>query len=123
MPKILIVDDDEHVLAVYARILSEAGFDVVTARDGIEGLRVYHDQGADLVIMDIIMPEQEGLGSIRELRKEDAEVKIIAISGGGRIDPSDYLSVAETFGANLSLAKPIERALLLEKVRELLDTD
>ncbi len=123
MPKILVVDDDNHVRAVYARILSEAGFEVATARDGLEGLEVYRDEGADLVIMDIIMPEQEGLGTIRELRKEDTEVKIIAISGGGRIDPSDYLSVAKTFGADMAIAKPIERALLLEKVRELLESD
>ncbi len=120
MAKILIVDDDRHVRAVYARILSEAGFKVETARDGLEGVQVYRDIGANLVIVDIIMPEQEGLETIRQLRRLNADLKIVAISGGGRIDPADYLSLAETFGADLSLAKPIDPALLLEKVHELL---
>lgn len=120
MSKILIVDDDEQVRAVYTRFLEEAGYEVATARDGLEGLQAYREQRPDLVIMDIIMPEQEGLGAIRELREEDKEIKIIAISGGGRIDPADYLSVARTFGANVALAKPIERSLLLDKVSGLL---
>lgn len=76
------------------------------ARDGAEGLRFYGEHGTDLIITDLIMPGNEGLEIIQELRRANPEAKIIAMSGGGRNGPTDYLKIAKFFGARQVLAKP-----------------
>ena len=91
------------------------------AGDGIEGLRVAADRPVDLVITDVVMPEMEGIGLIRELRKLMPAVRILAISGGGRLGPEDYLAVAKAVGADETLMKPFGRDRLLEAVDLLLD--
>ncbi len=122
MARILIVDDDQQVRTVFRRILENAGYDIDEASDGIMAARRYRDQPADLIILDIIMPEQEGLGTIIELRRQNPSVKIIAISGGGRMDAEDYLSTARKLGASSSLEKPVTTAALLSEVESLLDS-
>ncbi len=96
------------------------GHEVVNASNGKEGIKLFRENGADLIITDIVMPEKEGLETIMELRKGYPDVKIIAISGGGRVDPESYLTMAEKMGASRTLTKPFEREELLEAVRELL---
>ena len=114
---ILIIDDNAEVLETYRRILEHAGYEVMVAADGKEGVRVFHDNPIDLVITDIIMPEKEGLETIIELRHNSPGVKIIAISGGAFFGPKDYLELAKHFGATRTLTKPIEQEVLLETVR------
>src|SRR5208283_2976492 len=101
MKRILVVDDNAEVRRALSKTLLKAGYDVITAEDGAAAVRVYRGQSFDLVITDLIMPNQEGLETIMELRRLTPEVKIIAISGGGRLGPEDYLPIAQGIGATL----------------------
>jgi YesN/AraC family two-component response regulator len=83
MANILIIDDDQQILNMLSQILKRAGYGVVEALDGKQGLKLYRENPTDLIITDIIMPEKEGLETIMELQRDFPDVKIIAISGGG----------------------------------------
>jgi DNA-binding NtrC family response regulator len=120
MARILVVDDDDQIRALLRVTLEREGHEVVEAADGNIALTLYHQSPADLVITDIIMPEKEGIEMIMELRRSDPEVKIIAISGGGSMNPVSYLKWASEFGAQRSFTKPIDREDLLTAVGELL---
>jgi YesN/AraC family two-component response regulator len=120
MSSILIIDDDAQILKMLRQILEREKYHVTEASNGKQGLRLYRENPADLVITDIIMPEKEGIEIIIELKRDYPDVKIIAISGGGRINPDDYLDIAKKLGANRIFAKPVERKELLHAVRELL---
>jgi len=96
------------------------GYEVVDAPDGKVAMRLHQEEPADLVITDLIMPEKEGIETIMELRQTSPDVKIIAISGGGRIEPETHLKVAKGLGAMRTFTKPIEPKELLSSVRELL---
>ena len=97
-----------------------AGYKVKTAPNGRMGVRFYKDAPFDVVITDLIMPDMEGIETITLLRKEDPEVKIIAISGGGRNKPDDYLKLASKLGAAYTFTKPVDRAELLAAVESLI---
>jgi CheY-like chemotaxis protein len=120
MTRILIIDDDNQARQVLRQKLERAGYEVVEARDGDEGLQRYRVTPVDLVITDILMPEKEGLEVIRELRRADPELKIIAISGGGRTGLLDFLPVAEKLGAQRTFHKPFRLQEVLTAVHELL---
>ncbi len=120
MMKILIVDDDPNGLYMLEVMLKESGYEVASAANGVEALEKLNAEDFDLIITDLIMPEKEGLEIIMELRRDFPGVKIIAMSGGGRVDPVEYLSIAKNFGAQYTFTKPIERKELLNAVRELL---
>jgi CheY-like chemotaxis protein len=119
MARILIIDDDSQILDMLRQTLERDGHEVVDASDGKEGLILYRKNPTDLIITDLIMPEKEGIETIMELRQDFPDVKIIAISGGGRLEPGQYLSMAKSFGVQYTFAKPVEREDLLEAVREL----
>jgi DNA-binding response OmpR family regulator len=121
MARILIIDDDEQIRSTLQQVLELEGHEVVDAPDGKVGLQLFREEGADLVITDIIMPVKEGLETIMELRNDYPGVKIIAISGGGAIDPHVYLHYAKEAGAMRTLPKPFEREELLQAVGELLE--
>ena len=120
MARILLIDDEEQVLCMLRLVLENAGYEVVIASDGEEGLKRFHSEPSDLVITDLVMPGKEGIETITELRKEQPQIKIIAISGGGRIPPDGYLATARQLGADRAFAKPVRKEVLLEAVRELL---
>jgi DNA-binding response OmpR family regulator len=120
MARILVMDDDALVRHSLRALLEAAGYDVIEAADGKAGLRLHGEQGADLVIVDISMPEQDGLEVIRTLRTEIPRPKIVAISGGGQTARSDMLTVAAAFGASRTLRKPFEPRELLAVIRDLL---
>ncbi len=120
MPRILLVDDDELLRGALHQILVRAGYDVDDASNGKLAVREYGRQRCDVVIMDIVMPDEEGLGTIRELRRTDPNVKIIAISGGGLGKAGDYLGVAQMLGAMRTLAKPFFPEALLAMIAEVL---
>lgn len=120
MADILIIDDDTQLSAMLKQLLERNGYSVITAPDGSKGIDLYHSEGARLIITDLIMPVKEGIETIAELIKENPSVKIIAISGGGRLKPDSYLNLAETFGASRTFTKPIDRQALLDAVSDLL---
>jgi DNA-binding response OmpR family regulator len=96
------------------------GYDVATAIDGRDAVNQFKQGRFDLVITDLIMPEKEGLETIAELRHLRQAVPVIAMSGGGRIGPTDYLETARFIGANATLAKPFARSELITLVSHLL---
>jgi len=101
--------------------LEDEGFAVVTAIDGVDGLRKFRQVNPDVVLTDIIMPEKEGIALITELRREFPDVKIIAMSGSGRVGNMDFVSVATALGANAGLHKPFHDLDLVETIRALLE--
>jgi DNA-binding NtrC family response regulator len=114
--QILLIDDDESIRAMLAEALEEDGHSVRIAANGREGIELYTND-IDLVITDIVMPEQEGIQTIMELRKTNPDVKIIAMSGGGRARGDDYLNLARKFGALQAFSKPLELDKFLEAVK------
>jgi YesN/AraC family two-component response regulator len=102
-------------------LLNRAGFDVIEAKDGEEGIKTYKQESPDLVITDIVMPNQDGIGAIMSLSKEFPEIKIIAVSGGGIGQPHDYLQLAKGLGANQVFTKPIDNQEFLKVVSNLLE--
>lgn len=115
MPSVLVVDDEDQVRQLIKETLEQAGYRVHEARDGKEGLQQYRQVQTDLVIMDILMPDQDGLESIATLRREFPKVKIIAITGGtDMIGILNFLDVAKMLGANRTLQKPFEMQALLD---------
>jgi len=119
MPRILVVDDEEQVRRVLRLVLERAGYEVDTASDGNEAVASFDPARHDVVITDIVMPEKEGIETIQELRQKCAGVKIIAISGGGRVSPEEYLEWAKRFGVHCTYTKPINRDELLRTLSEL----
>jgi len=120
MKRILIIDDDTLFRQMLRQTLEREGYEVVEASDGDEGIKLYRQVPADLIIMDIIMPGREGISTIIEIRNDFPDTKIIAISGGGSIDPRIYLEVAERYGTSRTFSKPFEPKELLDAIRELL---
>jgi DNA-binding NtrC family response regulator len=121
MASILIIDDEEDVRAVIGGALRMAGHEIFSARDGAEGLALMHSpagKGVQLVITDILMPEKEGLETIRDLKSEFPDVKIIAMSGGGKLLKStSHFFTADELGAHALLRKPFDMQSLLDSVR------
>jgi CheY-like chemotaxis protein len=110
--RILIIDDEPALRMLVRRMLESAGHDVVEAEHGRAGVELYEKQAFDVVVTDIIMPESEGLETVRRLRGIAPGLRIVAISGGGR-GAADYLGMASAFGANATLPKPFRREELL----------
>ena len=119
-PRILIIDDDHHILLMVKKMLERAGYEVDLASNGEEGLNLFKKLSVDLVITDIIMPEKEGLETIREMKRLRPDLKIIAMSGGGKVSSQNYLDTAKIFGATKILAKPFTQKQMVSAVRELL---
>jgi DNA-binding response OmpR family regulator len=118
--RILIIDDEDQPRRMLQQVLIRAGYEVVEARDGNEGLQLFRTSPTDLIITDILMPEKEGLETIIDLRREFPAVKIIAISGGGRTGNLNFLEVAKRLGAQRTLQKPFELQEMIAAVRDLL---
>ena len=121
MAHILIIDDDPQILDMLGQTLKHEGHEVVKALDGKEGLKLYRENPADLLITNMIMAETEGIEIIMEFQRDFPYVKIIAISGGGRIEPEEYLYIARMLGVQKTFAKPFSLEELLKAVNKLLD--
>ncbi len=121
MASILVIDDDEQTRSWILEVLERTGYTVVQACNGREGVRRFRNAPTDLVILDIFMPEQEGLGTLRELRHEYLTARVIAISGGGNTGDLSFLTVARLMGARQSLEKPFDGETLLHAVRQELE--
>jgi CheY-like chemotaxis protein len=121
MASILVIDDDNDLRTVICAILEDEGYQVDEASDGGEGLDQYRSRPTDLVLTDLIMPGQEGVETIMELRKEFPEVRIIAMSGGGRAEAGSVLGFANKLGASETLEKPFSRDVLLQTIEKVLN--
>ena len=120
--RILVIDDEAMVRNTIARVLEHEGYRVTLAVDGLRGLTSFRKEPPDLVITDIIMPEEEGIGTIRRMLEEQPKTKIIAISGGGRIGNVDFLRIAENIGAMAIMRKPFAPSEFLNLVSQCLKT-
>lgn len=120
MARILVIDDDPMILELLRTVLTLDGHEVETAVDGRDGLRCFEQLPTDLVITDLMMPEQEGIETIRKLRALDARVPILAISAETPRVRGGFLEAAKRLGADLALAKPFGTRALADAVRDLL---
>ena len=120
MALILVIDDDDDVRSALRRRLEQTGYEVITAADGADGIRLFRESPVDLIITDIIMPELNGITAILELKQESPDVKIIAISGGGFIEAEEYLYMARVVGVERTFTKPFAGDELLKAVGEIL---
>jgi DNA-binding response OmpR family regulator len=120
VPRILVVDDDGVTRLVLGAALRDAGYEVEEVADGAEGLTAFRARPADLVICDLVMPQHGGLETVRELRRSDAKVRILVVSGviGSS---AEHLRTAVRFGADRVLPKPVNLKELLTMVAGLLD--
>ena len=121
MSTILIIEDDIDLRRMLVKLLEREDFRVLEAGTGLEALQILDYYIPDMVITDIIMPDQDGIGTINELKKRYPEVRIIAISGGGRMLSKDYLEIAKILGAHHTFTKPFDTKLFLDKVHELIN--
>lgn len=119
MPRVLVIDDEPQIRSLLKTFLKRAGYEVDEAGDGIEGVKQMRACHADVVITDILMPKQEGLETIRQIRKEFPDVKIIAMSGGSQLTVMDFLPLAERFGAAKIFHKPLDFNALVATVKEI----
>jgi CheY-like chemotaxis protein len=119
---VLIIEDEPAVRAGIARRLRSKGYETLEAPEGRAALELYKRHHPDVVLTDILMPEQEGIETITELRGIDPEVKIIAMSGGGDFGRLDLLDFALKLGAKAVLRKPFATPELLRCIEELVDT-
>ena len=115
MARILVIDDDESLLATLGQLLAASGHIVATAGDGREGAKKFRAQPADLIFSDIFMPNQEGIETIIALHREFPSVAIIAMSGGHTLSKT-CLAMAARLGARQTLAKPFTPAQLQDAI-------
>lgn len=119
-PLILLIDDEDSFRSVIRQVLVNAGYEVVEASNGAEGIRYFHQNPADMIVTDIIMPEKEGIETIIELKKAFPHVKLIAMSGGGWYGTDIDFDMAKRLGAR-TLDKPFALQELLDVVCDLLN--
>jgi two-component system, response regulator, stage 0 sporulation protein F len=120
MANILLVEDDEIVRDMLSQVLTRASHQVVQAANGDEALQSLQNHEPDIMITDIIMPKKSGITLISEVKNHHPNMEIIAISGGGRLDPMGYLDLSETLGAAVSFEKQIDNSALLMAIDLLL---
>ena len=120
MAYILVIDDEPAIRDLIRDILEAEGHKVDDAPDGKTGVVLHREHPYDLVITDMVMPEHSGINTINDLVHTDSDVKILAISGGGAIQPERYLTVAEMIGAEAILYKPFTAEDLLNEVAKII---
>ncbi|MEA4857245.1 response regulator [Solidesulfovibrio sp.] len=120
MKTVLVVDDDPSIRALIRLYLEGAGYGVREAGDGRQAMRLLADQPPDLVVLDIFMPEMDGLEVLQKLREQCRSCKVMAISGGSVKIGMDLLGHATIFGADAVLEKPFDAVTLLGKAADLI---
>ena len=122
MAKILLIDDDIQVLKVMTSFLEREHHEIATALDGLQGIKQLESQQFDLIITDVIMPEQDGLGVLIWLMNQTNRPKVIAISGGSvSLDQNELLHLCKKLFADRVLPKPVDFGTLTRTVREVLN--
>ena len=122
MNSVLVIDDDPVFCRVVEGILENDGYAVESVGDAQSGISRFGETQPDLVIVDILMPGKEGMATILELREANPDARILAMTGGGNFAAGDVLRIAELLGADNSLKKPFEPAVLLDTVKRCLAT-
>ncbi len=120
MAHIVVIDDDPVLRQVITLALQKAGHSVLRCENGRKATDFLAHDHADLVITDVIMPEMDGVETLRALRREHPDLPIVVMSGGGSFDPRDYLGIAQAFGATAVLPKPFAPGELVSLVAQLL---
>lgn len=120
MARILVIDDDNMARMALTVALEELGHTVESAEEGGAGIALLGEQSFDLVITDLIMPGKEGIQTLTEIKADRPEIKVMAVSGGGRYSPHPYLDAARELGADAILAKPFTMSELEESLKPLL---
>ena len=120
MATILLVEDDDLVRDMLAQVLARASHEVMSATNGEEAVELLKTVNPDIMVTDIIMPKKSGITLISEVKNKHPNMEIIAISGGGRLDPTGYLDLSESIGATVSFEKPVDKAALLMAIDLLL---
>lgn len=113
---ILVIDDNDQIRALLRRVLENAGYLVMDAANGLEGLRQFRQTPVALVITDLLMPDSDGLEVTMTLRRESPHVKVIALTGGA--GEPHLLDVAKLLGAHRTMKKPIKMVELLDSVQQ-----
>ena len=113
---VLVIEDDQDVLSMLVKHLAHMGYEVITARDGMEGLKKLNSEKFDLVITDIVMPYVSGLGLVTTIKEKKPNIPVIAITGYGKEPETAALEKK----ADLVLAKPIRMSILEKEIHELL---
>jgi DNA-binding response OmpR family regulator len=119
MPGILIVEDDKELREMLKLTLTRRKYTVFEAGDGKEAIAHFKPLITDMVVTDLIMPEEDGIKVIMNLRKIKPSLLIIAISGGGKAGPGSYLNMAKALGADAIFSKPFSTRNLIAKIEEL----
>jgi CheY-like chemotaxis protein len=119
MSPILIVDDEPKIRKFLRIMLEKAGYQIVEASNGKECINLCKSAPPAIVLMDIMMPELDGISTLREIKKMKQAIKVIAISGGSVFTPEVYLDEAVCQGADYCLSKPIDREELIKAIEEL----
>jgi DNA-binding response OmpR family regulator len=120
MPGVLIVEDEKELREMLKVSLTRRKFTVLEAENGKEAIIHFKPSITDLVVTDLIMPEEDGLKVIMKLREQKPSIKIIAISGGGKAGPGSYLNLAKALGADAIFPKPFSINDLIAKIEDLL---
>jgi two-component system response regulator (stage 0 sporulation protein F) len=120
MAKILLVEDDNLVRDMLVQVLQRASHEVESAANGEEATELLKTMHPDIMVTDIIMPKKSGITLISEVKNKHPKMEIIAISGGGRLDPTGYLDLSESLGASVSFEKPVDKSALLMAIDLLL---
>lgn len=120
MATILLVDDDDALRTLLRRVLVRDGHVIVEAANGKEALERVREQTFDLMVTDLFMPQQDGLETILALRRMNAHLPVIAMSGGGSAAQFDMLRTASLFGAACVLMKPFRAEEVMAAVRDVL---
>ncbi len=123
MPGILIVEDDKSIREMLKLSLLRNNYTVLEAENGKDAIVHFKSLLTDLVVTDLIMPEEDGLKVIIKLKELKPSIKIIAISGGGKAGPASYLNLAKALGADAIYTKPFSINDLVAKIGELLNNE
>ena len=120
MATVLIADDDPTLRAIGAELLAGEGYRVLEAEDGDEALRVIEAEAIDLIVLDMLMPNKDGLETIIELKRRGSGVRILAISSGGSMDVDSLLKPALAFGADRVMSKPLRISTFATTIADML---
>lgn len=116
MPKLLVIDDDNTTRVFLQRVLEGEGHTVFEAADGFKAAQIYRQNNIDVIILDLLMPERDGIDVLRDIRSTIPDTKTIVISGAA----NEFLDLLQELGADSTISKPINASDLIAQVNALL---
>jgi len=121
LKSILLIDDDEFLTTMMVRYFRDKGYSVQGCTEAKDALNSLSETHFDIIVTDIVMPDMDGIELIIKIREMNKDIPVIAMSGGGRLDPKDYLNLASQLGANFTLAKPFHLDTLQTLIESLFE--